>query len=77
MSSVNTLSVHKHNTAFSVFAYKLWFSPDSWQPSFSRMKLIFTHLVYMTSLNRGFVDAQNSVLGFVVSKHNLFVLETD
>lgn len=48
MSSVNTLSVYKHITAFSVFTYKLCFSP--WQQAtFSHTKLIFTHLIYMTS----------------------------
>lgn len=53
------------------------FHTDSRQPSFSHMKLIFTHLIYLASLNVKLVDTQHLVFVFVVSKCQLVIPEMD
>lgn len=47
------------------------------QPALSHMKLIFTHLIYTTTLNVKFMDTQHPVFDFVVSKYHLFVPKMD
>lgn len=53
------------------------FHLDSRQPKFSHMKLIFTHLIYLTSLNGKFMDTKNLVCSFVVSEWRPFDPEMD
>ena len=47
------------------------------QPALSHMKLIFTHLIYTTTLNVKYMDTQHPIFDFVVSKCHLFVPEMD
>lgn len=61
----------------SVFTHKLCFHPDRRQRAFSHMKLIFTNLIYMTSLNVKFMNTQHLVLVFVISKCKPFVHEKE
>lgn len=71
MSSVNTLfmNILLHSQCSHTNCV---YHRDSRQSAFSHMKLIFTHLIYMTSLNVTFMDMHYLVFGFVVTECHQF-----